>query len=509
MQFESQSKLAQETHFLPHKRLLIIGFLFITALGIRLYHINEPPLEFHSTRQYRSFLIARGYFFESMKSIPEWKKRVASFSKEKQGIIEPPIMELVVSFAYSVVGGEHFWIPRLLSSIFWLIGGGFLYIIAKKIACADAALFSTAFYLFLPFAVVASRSFQPDPLMVMLLLASIFTILRYYDQPSTFRLAIAAVVSSLAFFIKPQCLFAILGVFVSLAVYRQGIRKSVISSNFLIFTVVSLLPTIIFYLYGIFIAGFFLEKSQPGFLPQILLNPFFWKGWLNNIGLVVGFTAFIGGLLGILMFREGQPRASLIGLWIGYLVFCLAFHYQVATHDYYQLQFIPIVALSIGPVVALIMNRLSQICTRRYWRIAVWSILLLALLLSIGVARSRLINPDFERKVKMAQEIGERVNHSTKTIFLSSDYGVPLEYHGLLSGPAWPTTSDLEWERLAGVRTLNAEERFNAWYLKDSPEYFIVMDFREFEGQPDLRDFLIGKFPIVAQNDDYLIFDLR
>src|SRR5439155_5847180 len=120
---------------------------------------------------------------------------------------------------------------------------------------------------------------------------------------------------------------------------------------------------------------------------------------------------------------------------------------------------------------------------------------------------SRLVNADAEHKVRTQREIGELVNHSTKTIFLSGDYGVPLEYHGLLSGSSWPLQWDVEWERLAGLKSQRAEERFNTWFAKDSPEYFIVEDLREFEQQPDLKEFL-SKFPIVSQSNDYLIFKL-
>jgi hypothetical protein len=178
----------------------------------------------------------------------------------------------------------------------------------------------------------------------------------------------------------------------------------------------------------------------------------------------------------------------------------------MAAHDYYQLQFIPIVALSIAPIGALVMDRLYQLPT--FWRLAAWGILLLALLLSLVVARSRLMNPDFERKVRTAQEIGERVNHSTKNLFLSSDYGRQLRYHGELAGYAWPLSSDFEWERLAKAQEFNAEERFNTRFLRYSPEYFIVEDLREFEQQPDLKEFL-SKFPTISNKVDYLIFDLR
>ena len=198
----------------------------------------------------------------------------------------------------------------------------------------------------------------------------------------------------------------------------------------------------------------------------------------------------------------------MIGLWTGYIFFGLTLNYNFATHDYYQLQLIPIVGLSIGPIMGLLMSYLEKIRPQLHWRLAACSALLLGLVLSIAVARSRLINPQSERKLEAAQQIGELVNHSTKTIFLSGDYGVPLEYHGLLSGSSWPLQWDLEWERLAGLNSQGGEERFNTRFAKDSPEYFIVEDLPEFEKQPDLKRFL-SKFPTVSQSNDYLIFKLN
>ncbi len=507
-QVRARVQLPERVQLFALTRLLIVGFLFVAALGIRLYHIDEPPLDFHATRQYRSLIIARGYYFDNSSSIPEWEKQVAHFSQQKQGILEPPIMEFLVSIGYRILGGEQLWLPRLLSSLFWLIGGGLLYLIGKKIADADVALFGTAFYLFLPFGIVASRSFQPDPLMVMLLLASVFAILRYHDAPSGSWLVIAAVVSALAFLVKPGSVFAIVGAFAALAVSRQGIRHAVLNRAFLVFAAITLAPTFLIYLYGISSRTFLINEAEKTLLPQLWVSGFFWRGWLNNIQGTIGFIPLIGALLGMLIFRRGLPRALMIGLWVGYAIFGLVLNYNLATHDYYQLQLIPIVGLSIGPIIALVMNHLNQIHPQVHWRIAAWSILAVALLLSLADARSRLANQDFQKKVSIEQEIGAQVNHTTKTIFLSSDYGVPLEYHGLLSGSAWPLASDLEWERLAGISVISARERFDTWFAKDSPEYFIVEDMREFEQQPDLKQFL-SKFPIVSENNDYLIFDLR
>ncbi len=46
----------------PPARLLMLGFLFVSALALRLYGINQPPMEFHEVRQYHGALLARGFY---------------------------------------------------------------------------------------------------------------------------------------------------------------------------------------------------------------------------------------------------------------------------------------------------------------------------------------------------------------------------------------------------------------------------------------------------------------
>jgi hypothetical protein len=248
--------------------------------------------------------------------------------------------------------------------------------------------------------------------------------------------------------------------------------------------------------------------ARNDLLPQLVIDPAFWKGWLRQIDAVVGYAAWMGALIGILLARERLTRGLLVGLFVGYLVFGLVFTYTIHTHDYWNLQLIPIVALSLAPVAALVLHELVAASGQWQQRVAVGALGSLALALSIGIAATRLPNPGFERKVRIAEEIGDWVRHSTDVIYLSGDYGLPLEYHGLLSGFPWPLASDLEWERLAGVPTPEPAERFRTRFARATPRYFIVEDLRELAQQPDLGRFL-SRFRIVVQTDDYVIFALR
>lgn len=505
---ESQSKTAQDTQFFsPALRLLIIGLLFITAFGIRLYNINGMPKNLHPGRPYNSIIIARAYYFETSKSIPQWRREVARVNKNNRPFQEPRIIEHIAAFTYRIAGGEYLWIPRILFSIFWLTGGFALYLLAKKITSPHGAMLSIAFYLFLPYAVSASRSFHPHSLMIMILILSWLTIFQYYQQPSMARAVFAGTCSGLTLFTYPHSIFPILGAFSCLAIYKYGFYKAIANLKSLVFVAITLAPVAIWY--GLVARQFIRWYGGISFTPGLLMGSFFWKGWYNQLEYIIGFAALIGALLGAFLPRKGLGKALLTGLWLGYLVYVLIFNYQNATHTYYQIVLIPIVGLSLAPIGALIGAYLDQTCTRWRCRLPVLVIILLALFINIHRVKQQLINRHFEREVKIAKEIGEAVRHSTKTILLTRFHKSPFQYHGELSGWYWPKSGDFRAQAMRGERILSAEERFKGLSAQHEPEYFIVTDFQEFLRQPDLQGFLTKNFTVLARTRDYLLYDLR
>lgn len=509
MQAELSSKATLATRLGLQKRVLVFILLFAMALGVRLYRIGEPPQNFHATRQYRSLLIARGFYYETRSPVPQWQREVVRISLERQGILEPPILEAIVAAGYRLAGGEHLWLPQLLSSLFWLAGGFFLYRIARNITDETGALAAIALYLFLPFSAIASRSIQPDPLMVMAVLAGCWAILRAEKQPSSSRFVTAAVLSAFAFLVKPVSLFLLMGVYASLRISQHGLRRGLANRRSLLFICIVVAPTLLVYAYGTINGSFLIGVAQKMVLPRVLLTSFFWRRWINNINAVLGMSFFVAGLLGVFLVPKGKPRALVVGLWSGYVIFCLAFNYNVATHDYYHLPLIPIASLSIAPMVSLFSRFVLENNREWYWRAALLFVALMVFSLGLERAMARLAAPDARKSVQAAEEIGAIVDHSTQVIYLASDYGVSLEYHGFLSGKPWPLMSDLEWERLAGVDQLGVGKRFLEWFSSESPEYFVITDFREFEQQAALQPFLEDKFSAVARTDEYIIYDLR
>jgi hypothetical protein len=532
----------------PALQFFIVFLLLIAAFAVRLYHINRPPLDFSPIRQYQTAHIIRGLYFEKNESIPESRKNIAKVNMERMGfLLEPRIIENVSVLCYRIAGGEHLWIPRVLSSLFWVIGGFFLYLIARRFFPFGIALFSVLFYLFLPYGILASRSIQPDPLMVMMMLFSIYGILKYDENPSRINLISAAIVAAIATLIKPYCFFMIFGVFFSLTVLRTGFWKAIFRRNTLIFAFIIIAPTVSYYVYGLlYNVGFIGEHARSSFLPYLVLSPTFWRGWLLMIGDVIGYIAFFLAIIGLFKIEHGRPKALLLGLWIGYFLFGLSATFQIHTHSYYTMPFIPIAALSLGPVAAMVMNRYAPLLSLRsklFFLTLIFSVIIVGLSLNmrklplrnvlsdhkgelktmaafvgINPEFSKFLSDDFDENVRIAKEIGELVDHSSNTIFLTPDFGRVLAYHGEFSGLPWPTSESLYERGLRGTRVPNIKEDFmpenitilfQGKFIKYSPDFFIITAFDEFDKQTDLKDFLKSNFPVFARSDDYLIFDLK
>jgi len=517
------------------RQKVVLWILLPAAFLIRMYHINYPPA--YSTRPLRSMIIARGYYYQSLPSIPQWQKDIAVLNSKSQPQGEPTIIEHLAYYSYRLAGRENIVIPQIFSCIFWIVGAWFLYKIGIMLMRTRAAIFAAAFYLFVPFGIFTSRKFQPDVLMVMMMLISIYAQLRFFENGTVEWFLMAAVLTGLAILIKPMSIFLVLGAFIALSVNRWGWVRIILQKKFLNFIIIAVLVGCSYYIYGLLISGWLRVQIDQRIYPHLLATFPFWKGWLMMIGKGVGWIAFGGAIYGYLLAR-GRMKVLLAGLGTGYVVYGLVFSYHIHTHVYYHLGLIPVVGLALGPVGERIIIRVCKFPAGRKW---IMIIAAAVLLVGAGVVFSNMryerlrqidvnlrnklemvsnfigfdphdainIISDFGHAIKTMKEIGDRVNHSDKTIMLSLAYSKSLEYYGNIAGINWPQRADMLLEQMRGGRLIGAQERFEKLCSKIKPEYFIITSREEFNKQEDLKVLLNGKYPLLIENDDYLIYDLR
>src|SRR5512140_120756 len=189
----------------------ILAVALLAGFGLRMINLKDPPLDFAGTRQLFSALKARGIYYQYVTNVPEATRRLA-ISLGDVGIVEPPVLENIVGQTYRLTG-EHLWIGRIYSSFFWVIAGLALFLLIREFASTSAAMIGTLFYLFVPFGVIASRAFMPDPLMVCLIIFSLWALFRWQNT-SSWKWAIAfGILSGATLFVKNLSVFIVVGGF--------------------------------------------------------------------------------------------------------------------------------------------------------------------------------------------------------------------------------------------------------------------------------------------------------
>lgn len=522
-------------------RFILILAILLTGFALRAYRIWEPPMDFHPTRQYIGAAVARSYYFNMDSSIPEWRRNIAQIAKDNQELLEPQILPALAAVTYRIVGGEHLWIPRFYSVLAWLACGVVLLLIGRDIGLSEnECLWAFAIHWLTPFSILNSRVFQPDPLMVLLMFLTLRFSLRYDRNPSTRNLLIAAAMGATTLFVKPVGVFILFAGFAALMIARQGVANAARKPHLYLFAVFMLTPAIAFYFVQYATGGHIGTQTEGSFIPSLLTTPQYWIGWLRMIGRNIGVQGLVLALAGVVLLKNLRGRWFLGGLWFGYFCYGLFFSYHIHTHDYYSMVVIPIAALSAPPALIWLIAFLRRQWTERRTRLigvvaaagmvcAAGGLTLLKMA-SSGQLTSRakdgikhagsLLGADMklltylgrgldERGVvEHYEKIGELVQHSDKTIYLTHDFGKSLIYHGELTGYAWPGQIHFSKLRLTGHETLDVVKLLEEKIADEGMEFFVSTEWDEFSKQPEVREALT-KHTLIESNRFFQVYDLR
>lgn len=491
--------MAKNITFLKKHAVLLL--LFGLALAIRFYFIQTDTIyTYLPVREYRSALISRSFFFDAVRTEPDWRNEIARQNLEREGFIEPPIMETLVAFTYRLLGHEDLRVAKLFATLFWLIGGAFLYRITSRLINRRSGLVAVAYYLFIPMGIRVTVSFLPDPLMIMLFLISIHLILNYFERPTTRKVVLAGALTGLTISVKPLVVFGLMGGYVSLAIYQAvKTERPFFNKTQMLFFVISLTPIILYYLRGIFFEDLLKYQAQMSFKPHLWLEMGYWEAWFLIAVRAITLPGLLLAISGFLILENEVAKILAIGLGVGYLVFGFIFNHHISTHDYYNLQLFPLIAILFSPSVVLIFDKIKSL--NRYWLfwIPVGLIFVLSLAFSLREVRGKRGAVRIESPEVM-KHIGQIVNHSSKTTYISFGYGNALAYYGEIAGSFWPRPIDEK----GAVHTL--EERIVG--LGFEPEYIIITQFEEYEKHhQDLKSFMAQNCALIREEPDkFLIY---
>jgi hypothetical protein len=486
---------------------ILVIVLLLAALGIRLFDLTDLPNDFYMVRQYRSLLIARGMYYAHLPTAPEWQQQIAVSQWKAEGLIEPPIMESLVAFTYRVIG-EHIWVGRVYASLFWLVGGIAIWLLAKELSMREGGIIALAYFLFLPFGITASQAFMPDSLMTALIAWSFWALYRWENHHTWKSAILAGVFTGLAIFVKSVAVFPLLGAALGLVLVRRSLKRILADKQTWAVAGITAIPSIIFYVYGLFIVGTLSDQFGLRFFPSLWIDPSFYGRWLFIAADIVSFSALFISLAGILLFRENRARFLILGAWVGYILYGFAFPYHFITHEYYHLPLIPIIAVGLIPVADLLVKQVIQ-PKGKLWRFAFVGLLFFGVIMKIWEARNTMVSKDYRSDAAFWQELGDVIGHDKSIIELSGDYGYRLAYFGWVGGSEWPSTADVAVRTLAG----QTEADFNTAFAQRTAgkDLFVVTSASELKSQTRLSKYLAAHYPMIAQGEDnsYWIYDLQ
>ena len=485
---------------------LMVILLLLLGLGIRMLDLTDLPLDFHPTRQFLSAVKARGMYYQFASDVPEWQREIAIQQWKDADVFEPTVIEPIIAGLY-LIFGEHLWIARICSSVYWLLGGLTLFALARRLTSVDGAMIALVYYLFAGFGVIASRSFQPDPLMVGLILAGLWSFERWHATKTWKWTILASLLSGIAIFVKTVAIFPLLGAFATVILTTRKLKQTVKDPQVWALAMITALPTAIYMIDSLYISKTSNLSTTLRFFPSFWIDPTFYVRWKNMIGNTLGFGAFLVALLGIFLAKTGRDRSLLFGLILGYVAYGFMFSYHITTHNYYQLPLFVFISLSLSFVGKALFQKLIEInAANSFVRLAVAGIILFGMGFEMWNVRVELIRDDYRAEPQFWADLADKLGRSTPVIGLTQDYGNRLAYCGWKNTEQWPTVGDQNLRELAGK-----EKTFDEIFSDrvEGKQYFLVTNFNQFDRQPELKEKLFSTYPLLEQTPAYLIFDLQ
>jgi len=486
--------------------LLAVLFIFGLGIGVRLINLTNPPLDFHAWRQLRSASIARGYFYQMMPSADPVLRQKAVEIADSLGFMEPTVFEHIVAITYRIAGQEELWIARLYAILFWVIGGVGLFLLARKITSVDGALLAEAVYLLLPFGIYASRSFQPDPLMVMWIIWAAYCLYRWSETRSWKWALLAGVVSGIAVYIKVFAVFPIAAMAVCLTLSSWPIPKAIKQPQVWVTAAIMILIPGIYYL-------LIMGNKAPEYISDwvvgfsgMLTQPWFYKRWLDTLHYLIDLTIVLVAVASMLLL-SGRSRLLLLGLWLGYLMIGLSVPSLIISHSYYNLFIVPVTALSLAPLGQLFFTQLAKQAIR--WKVIFLGIALVGIFFSVWNARTELVLAEYHNEVLGWIKMGREMPQGARIIGISHDYNQRLAYYGWTQLQAWPLTEDQQMGVLAGGNMDMNDPSWDTYFQSRivNADYFLITNMSELNSQPRLKAGL-EQFPF-TQGEGYILYDLR
>jgi hypothetical protein len=484
---------------------LMLILIFSLGLAARLFDLGDMPLDFHPTRQLHSMLIARGMYYQNLDEVTEWKREMAVGQWKEEGQIEPPIMERLSALGYRLVGDADLRIPRLLSIFFWTMGGIGLFLLLRNLVGGVGAVIGVAYYMLLPYTTIASRSFQPEPLMTAAIIWSWWGVAKWVKKPTWLNAVLAGVFSGIALFVKLPAIFFVVPIILGAVLINRKFKAVISDPQVWVMATLTILPFAVYHVDGFFISGFLKQQTHFRFFPNLWLDPYTYLRWVNNIDKVFVLELFLAGLFGALLIKDKKFRIMFLSVFVGYFLYGLSFSYHIMSHDYYQIPLTPAIAVGLAAVGSVLAENIKGKGRKLFSMIVLAGLLAFWLAVNFHGITNQLEDANYDHVPVLYESLGDKVREYT-VVSITPDYGYRMSYWGWKPTINWMSTGDFQLRELAG-QDLDPISIFQDT-VKDA-DLFLVTNFSELNRQPDVKEILEENYPVFDEGEQYIIYDLR
>lgn len=364
---------------------MILAAILTMGLYLRLYHIDYPPIGYHSMKEVNYLSVARGYMLHG----DHLHKRVLySGMTEGPGYLEGlpqfPILPLIFSLLWNITGIQV-WLSRMVIVLFSLGNIILIYLAARRlIGNQDIPVISAFFMAVLPISVYFGRNIQPDTLALFFALLATYYFLKWMESLRLKNLAIFSLSAFLAAIIKGTFLISLIPL-VFIFPYRK-LRERQFMVRILkqssIFA-----PWILLLIVWILITRMSLVHSENVFPIGRLFLSQAWTlhYWQENLPLVweyVGmnysylyFAYFLVGVFSCALNARSRLSRYIFGSVAGMVLYFMLISDFAVKHSYYHMPFLPMICLGISAALHE-SSSLAEIRGRRYLKYAVMVVLI-------------------------------------------------------------------------------------------------------------------------------------
>ena len=384
-------------------RIPLIVLLSIMAIGLylRFYHIDYPPIGYHSMKEVHYLSVAKGYLDYG----DFLHKRVLySGMSEGPGYIEAfPQFQFLpyIYFGLWKIFGVKVWIARLVIIVFSLGAVALTHAVAKRLSDSEEIALLAAFFMAaLPLSVFFGRNIQPDMPALFFLLLSTHFFLRWIEEFKVRHIVYFSVSVFFAASIKGTFLFLLIpllflfpyGLLADAGMRRKIIKQSIVIACgvllvcvWLIFTKLTLVYSkSLFPVSRLFLAQAFTLRYWEMHLPLV------WKYIGEN------YTYFCFGLFAVgftLSFLDIKSKMSrfIIGSFISMILYFLLISDFAVRYSYYHMPFLPMICFGIAIALREALG-LVDLLKRRYLKYIFLAVILFFTLQAIRANTEKLFD---------------------------------------------------------------------------------------------------------------------